>query len=135
MLVDAGMKIPAGKSKVFFLKNDFPGLTLFEPGLELPEGLQGVPTLSCGPRIAVQLDNHSERDILLSPHWSLGQVSCVQLVVKAPVVEGQLPEVPQSLSDEQQVQLKETKRFHYTTKDSAQPYFCPGPTESLSGKC
>ena len=49
--------VPAGKSKVFFLESQVKGLTLFEPGTELPEGLRGVPTLNNGPKIAVQVDN------------------------------------------------------------------------------
>ena len=102
------IRIPAGKAKVFFVRNELEGLTLFEPSSSLPEGLQGVPTLSHGERVAVQLDNHSDSDILLNPEWNIGQVSTVQLVVKPPPTEPkQVPEVPESLSKDQQKQLKE----------------------------
>ena len=51
------MVIPAGKSRVFFLTNTMASLTLFEPSDKLPEGLLGLPTLSKGSKVAVQLDN------------------------------------------------------------------------------
>ena len=51
------MVIPAGKSRVFFLTNNVTTLTLFEPSDLLPEGHLGLPTLSEGSRVAVQLDN------------------------------------------------------------------------------
>ena len=52
--------IPAVKSRVFFLANTVAELTLFEPSNRLPEGLLGLPTLSEGSRVAVQLDNLTE---------------------------------------------------------------------------
>ena len=52
--------IPAGKSRVFFVTNPGTSLTLFEPSDKLPEGLLGLPTLSEGSRVAVQLDNLTE---------------------------------------------------------------------------
>ena len=55
--------IPAGKSRVFFLANTVAVYTLFEPSDRLPEGLLGLPTLSEGSRVAVQLDNLMEGDI------------------------------------------------------------------------
>ena len=61
------MVIPAGKSRVFFLTNNVTTLTLFEPSDLLPEGLLGLPTLSEGSRVAVQLDNLTEGDITLNP--------------------------------------------------------------------
>ena len=60
------MVIPAGKSRVFFLANTVAALTLFEPSDCLPERLLGLPTLSEGSRVAVQLDNLTEADITLS---------------------------------------------------------------------
>ena len=57
------MVIPAGKSRVFFVANEMASLTLFEPSDRLPEGLLGLPTLSKGARIAIQLDNLTEDDI------------------------------------------------------------------------
>ena len=66
LVLKENYKIPAGKSRVFFLKNTLQGLTLFEPSDNLPEGLLGVPTLSKGRRVAVQLDNLSEKDVLLN---------------------------------------------------------------------
>ena len=55
--------IPAGKLRVFFVATTVAELTLFEPNDRLPEGLLGLPTLSEGPRVAVQLDNLTEGDI------------------------------------------------------------------------
>ena len=100
--------MPAGKSTVFFVKNDIPGLVLFEPGIELPERLQGVPSLSMGPRMAIQLDNHTLRDITLNSQWNIGKAFPVQLVVKEPPTSGkQLPDVPDSLTGVQQKQLQD----------------------------
>ena len=39
LILDENVKIPAGKSRVFLVNNTLPGLTLFEPGANLPEGL------------------------------------------------------------------------------------------------
>ena len=58
------MVIPAGKSRVFFLTNPVASLALFEPSERLPEGLLGLPTLSEGSRVAVQIDNMTEGDII-----------------------------------------------------------------------
>ena len=63
------MVILAGKSPVFFLANSVAELTLFEHSNHLPEGLLGLPTLSEGSRVAVQLDNLTEGDITLIPEW------------------------------------------------------------------
>ena len=71
--------IPAGKSCVFFLTNTVAALTLFEPSDRLPEGLLGLPTLSEGSRVAVQLDNLTEEDITLNPEWEVGTISFVHL--------------------------------------------------------
>ena len=66
------MVIPAGKSRVFFVANTMASLTLFEPSDRLPEGLLGLPTLSKGSKVAVQLDNLTEGDIALTPEWEIG---------------------------------------------------------------
>ena len=97
------MVIPAGKSRVFFVANTMASLTLFEPSDRLPEGLLGLPTLSKGSKVAVQLDNLTEGDIALTPEWEIGTISSVHLA-QAPI-EGQLPPVPASLSTEQQEDL------------------------------
>ena len=99
------MVIPAGKSKVFFLTNTMASLTLFEPSDKLPEGLLGLPTLSKGSRVAVQLDNLTEGDIALTPEWEIGTISSVHLA-QAPT-EGQLPPVPDSPSPKQQEELRQ----------------------------
>ena len=96
--------IPACKSRVFFLTNTVATLTLFEPSDRLPEGLLGLPTLSEGSRVAVQLDNLTEGDITLIPEWEIGTVSSVYLA-QAPT-GGQLPPIPDSLSFEQQRDLR-----------------------------
>ena len=72
--------IPAGKSRVFFLANTVAELTLFEPRDRLPEGLLGMPTLSEGSTVAVQLDNLTEGDITLIPEWEVGTISSVHPV-------------------------------------------------------
>ena len=95
--------VPAGKSHVFFLSNPVASLTLFEPSDRLPEGLLGLPTLSEGSRVAVQIDNFTEGDVTLIPEWEIGTISSVCLA-KAPT-GGQLPPVPDSLSFEQQADL------------------------------
>ena len=71
--------ITAGKSRVFFLANTVAALTVFEPSERLPEGLLGLPTLSEGSRVAVQLDNLTEGDITLIPEWEVGTISSVHL--------------------------------------------------------
>ena len=96
--------IPAGKSHVFFLTNTVATLTLFEPSDRLPEGLLGLPTLSEGSRVAVQLDNLTEGDITLNPKWEVGTISSVHLA-QSPT-RGQLPQIPDSLSFEQQRDLR-----------------------------
>ena len=97
--------IPAGKSRVFFLANTVAALTLFEPSDRLPEGLLGLPTLSEGSRVAVQLDNLTEGDITLIPEWEVGTISSVYLA-QSPT-GGQLPQIPDSLSFEQQRDLRQ----------------------------
>ena len=97
--------VPAGKSRVFFLSNPVASLTLFEPSDRLPEGLLGLPTLSEGSRVAVQIDNFTEGDVTLIPEWEIGTISSVCLA-KAPT-GGQLPPVPDSLSFEQQADLRQ----------------------------
>ena len=97
--------IPAGKSRVFFLTNPGTSLTLFEPSDKLPEGLLGLPTLSEGSRVAVQLDNPTEGDITLIPEWEVGLISSVNLAKSPP--GDQLPQVPDSLSFEQQRDLRQ----------------------------
>ena len=96
--------IPAGKSRVFFLANTVAELTLFEPSDRLPEGLLGLPTLSEGSRVAVQLDNLTEGDITLIPEWEVGTISSVHLA-QSPA-GGQMPQIPDSLSLEQQRDLR-----------------------------
>ena len=97
--------IPAGKSRVFFVTNPGTSLTLFEPSDKLPEGLLGLPTLSEGSRVAVQLDNLTEGDITLIPEWEVGLFSSVNLAKSSP--GDQLPQVPDSLSFEQQRDLRQ----------------------------
>ena len=97
--------IPAGKSRVFFLANTVAELTLFEPSDRLPEGLLGMPTLSEGSRVAVQLDNLTEGDITLIPEWEVGTISSVHLT-QSPA-GGQMPQIPDSLSLEQQRDLRQ----------------------------
>ena len=96
--------ISAGKSRVFFLANTVAELTLFEPSDRLPEGLLGLPTLSEGSRVAVQLDNLTEGDITLIPEWEVGTISSVHLT-QSPA-GGQMPQIPDSLSLEQQRDLR-----------------------------
>ena len=96
--------IPAGKSRVFFLVNPVAELTLFEPSDRLPEGLLGLPTLSEGSRVAVQLDNLTEGDITLIPEWEVDTISSVHLT-QSPAGD-QLPKIPDSLSLEQQRDLR-----------------------------
>ena len=102
--VNQKMVIPAGKSRVFFLANTVAALTLFEPSDHLPEGLLGLPTLSEGSGVAVQLDNLTEDDITLIPEWEVGTISSVHLAQST--TGGQLPQIPDSLSFEQQRDLR-----------------------------
>ena len=81
------------------MNNTLPGLTLFEPGANLPDRLLGVPALDKGFRLAIQLDNLSERDIMLNPKWDIGQLYSVQLT--NPPRAGHLPEVPGTLDESQ----------------------------------
>ena len=94
--LDQKVVIPAGKSRVFFLANTVAELTLFEPSDRLPEGLLGLPTLSKGSRVAIQLDNLTEGDITLIPEWEVGTIFSVHLA-QAPA-GGQMPQIPNSLS-------------------------------------
>ena len=96
--------IPAGKSRVFFVANTVTELTLFEPSDRLPEGLIGLPTLSEGSRVAVQLDNFTKGDITLNPEWEVGAISSVHLT-QSPTGD-QMPQIPDSLSFEQQRDLR-----------------------------
>ena len=101
--------VPAGKSRVFFFfTNPVASLTLFEPSDRLPEGLLGLPTLSEGSRVAIQLDNLTEGDITLIPEWEVGIISSVHLA-KSPTGD-QLPQIPDSLSFEQQKDLRQLQR-------------------------
>ena len=104
LLLRRNYKIPAGKSRVFFVKNVLCGLTLFEPSANLPEGLLGIPTLSKGSQVTVQLDNLSERDVMLNTEWDIGKLYPVQLA--EPPKEGHLPEIPDSLTCEQRKDLR-----------------------------
>ena len=96
--------ISAGKSRVFFVANTVTELTLFEPSDRLPLGLIGLPTLSEGSRVAVQLDNLTEGDITLNPEWEVGAISSVHLT-QSPTGD-QMPQIPDSLSFEQQRDLR-----------------------------
>ena len=96
--------IPAGKSRVFFVANPVTELTLFEPSDRLPEGLIGLPTLSEGSRVAVQLDNLTEGDITLNPEWEVRAISSVHLTQSS--TGDQMPQIPDSLSFEQQRDLR-----------------------------
>ena len=103
LLLEENVKIPAGKSRVFLVSNVLTGLTLFEPGVNLPEGLLGVPALGQGSKLAIQMDNLSEKDIVLNPKWDIGQLYPVQLT--DPPKAGHLPEVPETLDQSQQASL------------------------------
>ena len=70
----------------------------------MPEGLIGLPTLSEGSRVAVQLDNLTEGDITLNPEWEVGAISSVHLT-QSPTGD-QMPQIPDSLSFEQQRDLR-----------------------------
>ena len=54
--------------------------------------------------MAVQLDNLTEGDITLIPEWEIGTITSGYLA-QAPT-EGQLPSIPDSLSHEQQEDLR-----------------------------
>ena len=108
MILDENVKIPTGKSRVFLVNNTLPGLTLFEPGANLPEGLLGVPALGKGSRLAIQLDNLSERDIMLNPKWDIGQLYSVQIA--DPPKAGHFPEVPGTLDNNQREALNKLLR-------------------------
>ena len=108
LILDENVKIPAGKSRVFLVNNTLPGLTLFEPGANLPEGLLGVPALGKGSRLAIQLDNLSEKDVILNPKWDIGQLYPVQIA--DPPKAGHLPEVPGTLDNEQRGALNKLLR-------------------------
>ena len=103
LILEENIKIPAGKSRVFLVSNTLPGLTLFKPGANLPEGLLGVPALGQGSKLAIQLDNLSEKDIMLNPKWDIGQLYAVQLT--NPPKAGHLPEVPGTLDQNQKAAL------------------------------
>ena len=103
LILEENIKIPAGKSRVFLVSNTLPGLTLFEPGANLPEGLLGVPALGQGSKLTIQLDNLSEKDIMLNPKWDIGQLYAVQLT--NPPKAGHLPEVPGTLDQSQKAAL------------------------------
>ena len=74
LILEENIKIPTGKSRVFLVSNTLPGLTLFEPGANLPEGLLGVSALGQGSKLAIQLDNLSEKNIMLNPKWGIGSI-------------------------------------------------------------
>ena len=90
------------------MNNTLLGLTLFESGANLPKGLLGVPALGKGSRLAIQLDNLSERDIMLNPKWDIGQLYSVQIA--DPPKAGHLPEVPGTLDDNQREALNKLLR-------------------------
>ena len=96
LVLETNCKIPAGKSKIFFVKNAIEGLTLFEPDGRLPEGMIGVPTLSTGKRVAVQLDNLSKEDIILNPQWGIGKLYPVEIASKPSA--GHLPDLSSTLA-------------------------------------
>ena len=108
LILEENIKIPAGKSRVFLVKNTLLGLTLYEPGTNLPEELLGVPALGKGSRLAIQLDNLLERDIMLNPKWDIGQLYSVQLT--KPPKAGHLPEVPGTLDESQKEALNKLLR-------------------------
>ena len=103
LILEEDIKIPAGKSRLFLVSNTLTCLTLFEPGINLPEGLLGVPALGQGSKLAIQMDNLSEKDIVLNPKWDIGQLYTVQLT--DPPKAGHLPEVPGTLDQNQQTSL------------------------------
>ena len=108
LILDENVKVPAGKSRVFLVNNALRGLTLFEPVANLPEGLLGVPTLGKGSRVTIQLDNLSERDVMLNSKWDIGWLYPVQIA--DPPKAGHLPEIPDVLDDEQKKALNKLLR-------------------------
>ena len=103
IVLEENCKIPAGKSRVFFLKNSLAGLTLFEPSDRLPEGMIGLPTLSEGNKVAIQLDNLSGEDIILNAKWGIGRLYPVEITAGPP--SRHLPEIPSSLDEAQKRDL------------------------------
>ena len=103
LILEENVKTPAGKSRLFLVSNTLTGLTLFEPGINLPEGLLGVPALGQGSKLVIQKDNLSEKDIVLNPKWDRGQLYTVQLT--DPPKAGHLPEGPGTLDQNQQTAL------------------------------
>ena len=103
--MDQKVVIPAGKSRVFFLANTVAELTLFEPSDRLPEGLLGLPIVSKGSKVAIQLDNLTEGDITLVPEWEVGTISSVHLAQTS--TGGKMPQIPDSLSFEEQRDLRQ----------------------------
>ena len=63
----------------------------------------GVPALGQGSKLVIQLDNLSEKDIMLNPKWDIGQLYAVQLT--NPPKAGHLPEVPGTLDQSQKAAL------------------------------
>ena len=108
LILDENVKVPAGKSRVFLVNNALRGLTLFEPGANLPEGLLGVLTLGKGSRLAIQLDNLSGRDVMLNSKWDIGQLYPVQ--IPDPPKAGHLPEIPGALDNEHKEALNKLLR-------------------------
>ena len=105
---------------------DSEGLTLFEPSIKLPEGVQGAPSLGRGPRMAIQLDNRTEEEIVLNPEWTIGQLFQVQLVAKLLHEEGpNLPEVPKNLSTRQRRQLRNLLDRYSDVFSKKYPLDCP----------
>ena len=103
--LDKKVQIPAGKSRVFFLENCLKTLTLFEPSDSLPKERLGILTLSQGSKVPVQLDNLSEKDVLLNPEWEIGRLYSVD-ITDSPKT-GHLPKIPNSLSFEQKEDLRQ----------------------------
>ena len=107
--VGRNLKVPAGKSRIFFLENHVQGLTMFEPSNGLPEGLRGLPTLGKGNQMALQLDNPTNKDILSRTqmeYWAavLCTVGCQSPVGRRKAISGH----------------------------SGRPQFCPAMTASRS---
>ena len=107
-ILDENVKVPPGKSRVLLMNNALQGLTLFEPGANLPEGLLGVPALGKGSRLAMHLDNLSGRDVMLNSKWDIGQLYPIQIA--DPPKAGHLPEIPGALDNEQKEALNKLLR-------------------------
>ena len=103
LILDRTVRLPVGKSRIFFVNAPrLEGLTLFEPSIKLPDGVQGIPSLGKGPWVAIQLDNLTEEEVVLNPEWTIGQLFPVQLVVKPPLEDGSnLQEIPKDLNSHQ----------------------------------